>query len=158
MELQTIWIFYYLICLALAVAMVKETKDRSYRGIGLIFVLTFLLLVVNYFGFPALGSYYAISMTFGYLFFFVMVVRNNISNHDRVVLMIIPTLTFLLLYHRALHLVGTDEMRLLTAALFMMTLIYGFTLIYIRKTLSLRKESIETNGMFASILLPSLVS
>jgi len=73
MERQAIWLTYFSICLILAVMMTKAAESKSYKIIGGIFCVTFLLFLLNYLLSNIFRQYAFMTTTFGYIYLLITV-------------------------------------------------------------------------------------
>lgn len=105
MDQKVIRMVYYLVCLVLALMLIKGTNQKQHQTTGFSLTLSFILLVLTYSGFRNLYGYAIIAMTLGYLFFIVNIVKSkSLTTPDKILLIILPTVTVTILYNKVLHL------------------------------------------------------
>lgn len=158
MEQKLTWIVYNLICVVLALMMVKGTNDNSYKIIGLVFTISFILKVVAYSGLESLSGFSIIAMAVGFVCFIPKIMKSKeIGRLDKVFLILLPTVTVLKIFNDVLHLPHATEMELISIFIFVVAIIYSLIRIYITKSFKTTREPFEANGLFAAILLPTLI-
>ena len=158
MEQKLTWIIYNLICVVLALTMVKGTSDNSYKIIGLVFTLSFILKVVAYSGLESLSGFSIIAMAVGFVCFIPKIIKSNeIGRVDKVFLIILPTVTVLKIFNDVLHLPHATEMKFISVFILLVAIIYSLIRLYVTKAFKTTREPFEANGLFAAILLPTLI-
>ena len=158
MEEKLTWIVYNLICVVLALMMVKGTNDNSYKIIGLVFTISFVLKVMAYSGLDSLSGFNIIAMSVGFVCFIPRIMKSkDIKMVDRVFLMILPTVTVLKIFNDVLHVPHATEMKFISIFILVVTIIYLLVRIYVTKSLKIKSEPFEANGLFVAILLPTLI-
>jgi hypothetical protein len=85
MEQKGLWIVYNLICVVLALMMVKGTDDKLFKTIGLVFTISFILKVVAYSGLQTLSGFSSIAIIVAFVLFILKIIKSkNIRSLDRV--------------------------------------------------------------------------
>ena len=158
MEQKFTWIVYNLICVVLALMMVKGTHDNSYKIIGLVLTISFILKVVAYSGLESVSGFSIIAMAVGFVCFIPKIMKSKeIEWVDKGFLLILPTVTVLKIFNDVLHLPHATEMNFISIFIFVVAIIYSLIRLYMTKTFKTTREPFEANGLFAAILLPTLI-
>lgn len=157
MDEKSIWILFNSISIVLSLLMIKGTSEKLYKAIGILFALTFFLILCGHFGIKSPWLHPLIILTMAFISFVVKIFKSHkIPIVHRVFLMIHPGATILKLYFGALYLNGYTQIRLISIGILILSVLYFISVILFRKKFEIHKEAFETNGLFAVILLSTL--
>lgn len=158
MEGKIIWIFYSIISIILSLITIKGTADKTYKFIGLLFTLTFIIILFGHFGLRSLWLHPTIILTIAFLFFLVRIIKSREAPAvHKFFSVALPSVTVLKLYFSALHLNGYNQIKVFSLIILITSILYFVATVVIKNKFHRDNESLEVNGLFAIILLSTII-
>jgi len=158
MDDKTLWVIYYSVTLMLSVMLMKESNDKAYKAIFILFVITFIYFLVSYLDVIRRSGFEFISMTIAAVWFGAKTIRSEHFQPGReVFLIMLPLTTVLRLAWKILHLTGGVEVSLISLFIVLATITYLLVFYFREGSFRQVKEAVHINGLFAMVLIPTLI-